>query len=352
MTFSVCACPNMIDTNPAAGSADERRRVLVEYFDVSQLPEAERFAALVAANPSSHLTRLSHGHFAANARFWRLGQQVWVDQWLDPLIFERDLQLARSIPLTHYSIIVILEGECTLVRGKSEVLCSAGDVIVTDVSRPEHSRATRLHSMHIRVPRASIDAIMPPLTLHGRVPRSAILDIFVKHVTAVAQAVEDLDQAQGAVLANATCYHLAAALIGVTSDEGLEETTLPRERAKRYMAQQPDGSLNIGEMCKALAITRPTLFRAFKPDGGVLAYDRKRRLVGLHQALTNRLDRRPIAALAAEFGFSDKEHLRRIFREAFGYSPSQLRAHTGMQLFQTATPGSVQDHFLRAVRSL
>lgn len=350
--FSLCSCPDMPDIATKAEGAGERRPVFLEYFDVAGLPEEERFAALVAANRSSHLTRLSGGPFAASARFWRLGQQIWVDQWLDPLVFERDIQLARSIPLTHYSVIVILDGACTLTRGEAEVLCSAGDVIVTDVSRPERSCSTRFHSLHIRIPRASMDAIMPPVALHGRVPRSLALDVFVKHVTAIADSVDGLDEVQAALLANSTCYHLAAALVGVVADEDHDVTALPRERAKHFMAQQPNGSLNIGAMCRALGITRSTLFRAFKPDGGVLAFDRKRRLVGLHEALTNRLDRRPLALLAVEYGFSDKEHLRRTFQDAFGYSPSQLRAHTRMQPHHAAEPGSVQDNFLKAIQSL
>ena len=337
---------------PARDSAAEREPVAIEYFDVAGLPAEEAFASLVAANRSSRLTRLASGPFAASARFWRMGQQIWVDQWLDPLSFERDIQLARSIPLTHYSIIVILDGRCTLVRPSAEIVCSAGDVIVTDVSRPEYTNTTRFHSLHIRIPRASMDAIIPPIGLHGRIPRSAAASVFVEHAMGVARTVQELDTAQAALLAASTCYHLAAALIGVSAPAEEDDGGLPRERAKRYMSAQPNGSISVDAICQALGITRPTLYRAFKPDGGVLAYDRKRRLVGLHQALTNRLDRRPIVVLASEYGFPDREHMSRIFREAFGYSPTKLRSHASMQPHHAPQPGSVQDAFIRAIQSL
>jgi AraC-like DNA-binding protein len=326
--------------------------VRIEHFDVAGLPEEQRFAALVAANGSSRLTQLSEGPFAARARFWRMGRQVWVEQWLDPLLFERDERHARSLPADHYSMIVLLDATCVVRRGADEIVCTDGDVIVTDVSREEHVSATFQHSLHIRIPREDVDAMLPPVGLHGPLPRGPATRLFVKHVTDIAAEIADLSEDQAAMLAVSTCNLFAAALASVPprAEEARDHSV--RARAKRHIAAQPMGSLNVDAMCAALGTTRATLYRAFAPDGGVLAYDRKRRLVGLHQAITDPAERRPLATLGFDFGFPDKSHLSRAFRDAFGYSPSQLRDDPSTQRRHAARPGSVQDQFLQMVRSL
>lgn len=326
--------------------------VRIETFDVSGLPEQDRFPALVAANQSSRLTRLSDGPFNAEARFWQMGEQVWVDQWLDPLAFERDEAMARSLQATHYSIIVLLAGEIVLSRTSRDVPCTAGDVIVTDLSRPEAARATRMHSLHIRIPRGDVDAILPPVEIHGRLPRSVATRLFVDHAAGVATAIDELTEVQATVLAAAACRLFAAALSGLPVRTAAMPDHSARERATRYIAERPSGALDVAAMCADLGMTRATLYRAFIADGGVLTYDRKRRLVALHQAITDPAEYRSLIALGRHHGFADKSHLSRVFREAFGYTPSELRAHATARSRITARPGSVQDRFRAMVAAL
>lgn len=342
----------MASPSPQIADQSEVGPVKIEHFDVAGLPEEERFAALVAANGSSRLTRLSDGPFAARARFWRMGRQVWVEQWLDPLLFERDERHARSLPADHYSLIVLLDATCIVRRDGEEIVCTDGDVIVTDVSRAEHVRASFQYSLHIRIPREDVDALLPPVGLHGPLPRGPATRLFVKHVADIAAEIDDLTEDQAAMLAISTCNLFAAALAGVPPRPEEARDHSVRARARRHIAAQPMGSLNVDAICDALGTTRATLYRAFAPDGGVLAYDRKRRLVALHQAITDPAERRPLATLGYDFGFPDKSHLSRAFRDAFGYSPSQLRDDPSTHRRRAAVAGSVQDRFLQAVRSL
>jgi AraC-like DNA-binding protein len=125
-----------------------------------------------------------------------------------------------------------------------------------------------------------------------------------------------------------------------------------RERVIRYIATQPAGSLDVAALCDTLHMTRSSLFRAFKRYGGVLAYDRRRRLHALHRALTDPRERRSVAELGFIHGFEDKAHLSRVFRKTFGYSASELRNHPVIAQRRDSVPGSVQERYRSSVAAL
>ena len=65
----------------------------------------------------------------------------------------------------------------------------------------------------------------------------------------------------------------------------------------------------------------------FERDGGLLAYDRMRRLRAVHRAMCNPLNTSTLVELAARYGFRDPAALSRSFRKAFGLNPGELRQH-------------------------
>jgi len=62
-----------------------------------------------------------------------------------------------------------------------------------------------------------------------------------------------------------------------------------------------------------------------EPMGGVAAFIKQRRLKRIHAILADPRDRRPIAEVAYQHGFTGGAHFSRAFRRAFGYSPSEAR---------------------------
>jgi AraC-like DNA-binding protein len=95
--------------------------------------------------------------------------------------------------------------------------------------------------------------------------------------------------------------------------------------AKAYVAAQPPGTLSVAGITAALGISRSVVYRLFEREGGLLAYDRMRRLRAAHRAMSNPLNTSTLVELAARYGFRDQAALLRSFRKAFGSSPSELR---------------------------
>lgn len=103
-------------------------------------------------------------------------------------------------------------------------------------------------------------------------------------------------------------------------------------------------------MAKSLGLSRSVLYQMFRSDGGVVAYDRLRRLRALYRALCDTSERRSIAELGAEQGFLDKASLARSFRAAFGCSPQMMR--NGVRDNQQQLAGSEADIIRQAVDRL
>jgi AraC-like DNA-binding protein len=88
-----------------------------------------------------------------------------------------------------------------------------------------------------------------------------------------------------------------------------------------------------------MGLSRATLFRHFKPLGGVRNYIQQRRLSRALQAVADgeSADAR-IGAIARRHGFSGDAVFSRAFRNLFGMSPSDVR---GMIEKNRATPPQI-----------
>ncbi|WPZ32509.1 helix-turn-helix domain-containing protein [Thalassobaculum sp. OXR-137] len=96
---------------------------------------------------------------------------------------------------------------------------------------------------------------------------------------------------------------------------------------RRYIdAHLGDPTLGTPKLCQAFKISRPTLYRLFQGEGGVVAYIQRRRLMACFRALSlpHQMHRR-IYEVALDFALENPSHLTALFRQYFGMSPSEVR---------------------------
>lgn len=97
-------------------------------------------------------------------------------------------------------------------------------------------------------------------------------------------------------------------------------------RANRIICEQlSDPDLSPEKLCRALGVSRSRLYRIFEPAGGISSYIRRQRLLHTRDNLRNGVDRRPISAIAEEWGFADASAFSRTFRREFGMTPKVAR---------------------------
>lgn len=324
-------------------------------LDLSGLPDDEQFPAWASHVANSRPSRLPPltGPFRSRTKFWRLDPLLISEQWMDPFAFERDEAMVRATPADHYSLVVILEGEINFKRLRGDLICKAGEAALTDLTRPELMHAGRHHSVMIQVARWFLDEALDPVEIHGRLPQRPATKVLVDFVAALVPQLGSLPAASALPMARVLRDLLATALADLPPREVNPDGRQPiRHRVRAYIERVPPGSLNIEVMCLALGVTRSSLNRSFKAAGGVLAYDRRRRLIALHGRLADPAESRSVFQLGYDYGFPEKTHLSRVFREAFGYPPSNVRKMAAAHSITTAPAGSPQAAYKQALRDL
>lgn len=323
-------------------------------FDTSELPEAEQFGAFAAHVANSRCTRpVEGGPFRAKVRFWMMDPLLISHHWLDAFSFTRDETMVRATPADHYSLVVLLEGTLRFPRPGGDILVEAGGASLTDLTRPETMHATAHQGVQIQIARWFLDEALPPVDVHGPLPRTPAVKVLVDFVAALVPQLPEMPATSAAPMARVIRDLLATALSGMPPRPDPADGRQPvRQKVRRYIESQPMGQLDLELLCRTLGISRASLGRAFKAEGGVLAYDRRRRLLALHSRLADRAETRGVAELGYAYGFPDKAHLSRVFREAFGYPPSEVRRQVDRITPHVAEPGSMADVYKTALRNL
>ncbi|MDP9102635.1 MAG: AraC family transcriptional regulator [Pseudomonadota bacterium] len=217
------------------------------------------------------------------------------------------------------------QGRNTLTTEKGAVSDSSGDVMVTDLARTYLRQTTEARFTSACLDRSllSEDEIE---ALHGSSLTGArarmMLDFFKRLRDARTEAeAQALEQRIAAVV---------TAVVANSADRAREAADalgpLALEQARRFIdANLSREGLEIEAVVAATNVSRPTLYRIFKPYGGLARYMWSRRLEAARLALMNPKDWRSIVSIAEAAGFSDAGHFTRAFKAEFGLRPSDLR---------------------------
>lgn len=91
-------------------------------------------------------------------------------------------------------------------------------------------------------------------------------------------------------------------------------------------ARLDDPDLSPVDVAACVDSSRASLYRLFAPMGGVQRFVHERRLLAVRDVLSDPLDKRSLAQLAADHGFKSHARFSRAFRTRFGMTPRAWRA--------------------------
>ena len=296
-------------------------------FDSSALSVEDQFASWASHSGNTALSPLRPGPFRARGTFWNLGSVYIVDAHLDPFASYRDEPLVRTDPADYIQLVALYGGSVRFEADEIDQSCFARDMFVRDYARASRATATRIHTVTVYFARGYLEASAGPVRVHGLVP---LIPEMVVLGTTLRAIVDQLPKASAtsAGLFARTLRDLLAAIIIRWSNNATKPARLDARRlakAKAFIAAQLPGTLSVDQLTSELSVSRSVLFEMFRTHGGIMTYDRLRRLRSLYRELSNLADRRPVSELGAMHGFLDKAELTRSFRRAFGCSPSEVR---------------------------
>lgn len=248
-----------------------------------------------------------------------------------PQVVQRTTCAVRQSPADFLKVCVQLRGRATVHQDDREIVLNPGHLAVYDTGRPYALRLEGGWTCAVMAVRrdqaglagASLRGAMERVYSAGQGP-GMLLSQFI---TAAVDQVSTADPEVTGKLADAGVCLLGCALSG-DGDAAADEAGALREHVMGYIqANVHDPRLSRTTIAVAHNMSPRTLDRLFHgQQWSVSGYIRHERLKGAHRDLENpALMHRSIAALAAHWCFVDAAHFSRVFRESYGYPPSQAR---------------------------
>lgn len=284
-------------------------------MDTSPLPEAEQFAYWAAHSRGARLLQLVPGPFLARGDLWNLGDLHVTFMDVDPFVAIRDRPLVNAVDADYLQLVQLIEGTMTFEADGETTILAAPVSFVRDYGRPSTATSTRIRCLILYFSRDFLEEVVGPVDFQG--PLAPVPELTLLHDIAVEMTRFFPVAAASSAPLYATILRdlAAAAMVRAGASQRTDQMTL-LAAAKAYVAAQPPGTLSVAGITAALGLSRSVLYRLFERDGGLLAYDRMRRLRAAYRAMTNPLNTSTLTELASRYGFRDQAALLRSFRKA------------------------------------
>ncbi len=318
-------------------------------MDTSVLPEAEQFAYWAAHSRGARLHQPVPGPFHVRGDLWNLGELQITLIEVDPFVAIRDRELVNAVEADYLQIVQLLEGTIVFEAGGETMELKAPVSFLRDYGQPSSATSTRIRCLIFYFSREFLEAVVGPVGIQGAL--TAVPELDLLHDVAVDMIrFFPIALAGSAPLYATILRDLAAAAMQCAGAIRNADQLSLLAVAKAYVAAQPPGTLSVTDATAALGISRSALYRLFERDGGLLSYDRMRRLRAAHRAMCNPLNGSTLVELASRYGFRDQAALLRSFRKAFGYSPGELRQrHANLTPSTTGTAPEQIRHVIETI---
>ncbi|GAA1238475.1 helix-turn-helix domain-containing protein [Microbacterium phyllosphaerae] len=250
-------------------------------------------------------------------------------------VVERTPELIARSDRSYFKLSLMLAGTGMLIQDDREAVLQAGDLAVYDTDRPyslvfddDFRTMVVMFPKHLISLPADVVGQLTAVRISGQ---GGLGGMVVPYLTQLAGNLDQLAGTTGARLA-----HSALDLVTTvfTRELGLDEVSADPHRALvqriRSYIDRNLASTDLGPASIASAhfISTRHLHGLFQEQGvTVSTWIRMRRLEQCRRDLLDpMLADRPVAAIAARWGFVDAAYFSRAFKTAFGISPSEYRA--------------------------
>jgi len=282
------------------------RQIMAPLFHVEQ----SRYSSNL---PRGELSVFVAGEIMVNRCTFN-GQHLW-----------RDQALIASTP-NHLVLQYYRSGGFRGVIAGRPVCITRGQVTVADLNHEIDAYAASSDTIGLSVPRALLEGIDPAalsVQLDG-----AGNDTLGNYMATLPRRLARLTESDVPAL-TAELRVLLARVFKSRILAGGDDTAPANDLLARALdlieTHLGMADLSPSHLSEWLGTSRATLYRIFAPMGGIMRYVQERRLNAIRDALSDPLDRRSIAQLAAAHGFSSPAVLSRGFRETYAKSPRDWR---------------------------
>ena len=251
--------------------------------------------------------------------------------------YDRNAEVVARSGIDQIIVTVYVEGGYRFVAERRETEVKAGDICVLDLARTCLMHGSNNTNLSVVLPRAALEPLVPDIdALHGIIlPHGSPLNtLLLSHMRMIYAEAPGLGNSEGVAAARAT-EGLIAACLGPSAagrEAGRHAVAAVALRKIRRLIEANLGDAELGPdtLCRQGGVSRATLYRLFEPFGGVGAYIRQRRLTRAFRLLSDPVLRAErVKDMAVRCGFTNEAVFSRALRQAYGKSPSDIRAGAG-----------------------
>jgi AraC-like DNA-binding protein len=269
--------------------------------------------------------------FASEMRLWRLGGFALSHTTAPPVRVVRNRRNQRLDPVDHWVVSYCARGAHAAITAGTLVEVPAKVPFLWSLGQEFEHERTHVDRVQFILSRDAFRDVAPLLdaacgstldTPLGRLLGDYMLAL-ERHLPEVeADDFSRLTSAAGAMVAAAVAPSAERlAVAGHQIDFGRKERV--REAVRRHLRTPTLRPRTLGRL---VGMSRSNLYRLFEDAGGIARYIQNQRLLAVRAILTDRQNRKSIAALAEEFCFADASSFNRAFKREFGCSPGEVRA--------------------------
>ncbi|MFK4731596.1 helix-turn-helix domain-containing protein [Agromyces mediolanus] len=250
-------------------------------------------------------------------------------------VVERTPELIARGDRGSFKLSLMLAGSGILIQDNREAVLRPGDLAVYDTNRP-YSLVfdAEFRTMVVMFPKHLIDLpaeVVGQLTAVRMAGDEGLGALVVPYLTQLAGNLEQLHGSAGVRLTH-SALDLVTTVFARELDldrEGGDPHQALMQRIRAYIDENlASTELGPASIAAAHYISTRHLHGLFQSQGTTVStWIRTRRLERCRRDLMNPLYAdRPVAAIAARWGFVDAAHFSRAFKAAYGHAPSELRA--------------------------
>lgn len=246
-------------------------------------------------------------------------------------LLDRDAERISDDGNTMLVVGINFDGEIVGEVRRRALRVLPGYVLLLDLAQPCRLSIPSSRSVQLAIPRALAERHLGAVRrLHGRVIAPKTAALFVNTLRQLETMIPTLPVNQGQRVAGVLLDLLAIA----TRSDHAAVADLPDISSRRSAASIRASvessvdlaSLTVSSLCQSVGVSRSTLSRTFKADGGIETHIRNLRLGNVREALLDPDNTMSVRDLAERWGFNDGAHLSRAFRARYGAVPSAMRA--------------------------
>ena len=305
-----------------------------ETFSTSNLPAAQQFDAWmgwfdgvfdVVPHNSPRLG------FCAESQSWQIGGCMLSRVRAPAIRVERKRTHVRRNPLNHWVVTLSRHATSAISSGDTTLEVPPGTPFVVSLADELTSERLEDQRLQLYLSRDKFADLAPALDrARGTALNTVLGSLFADYLVLLERTLPDVAPDDLPRLTDAIGAMVAACL---ASEQGRApyaepQIDLVRLERVRHVVRRYLRSPALGPrlLCRSLQMSRSKLYRLMDPEGGVVRYILRQRLLEAYVLLSDPSVDEPVTAIAEGLCFTDTSGFSRAFRREFDASPSDVRA--------------------------